>query len=74
MVTVAVNPKEYLEGIKSENINKKHKALRKDALSMEFGNYARRINSIKEIETFGEFSPEKQKQDRFSIKNNEMIL
>ena len=32
------------------------------------------MQDVKEIETFGEFSPEKQKQDRFSIKNNEMIL
>ena len=32
------------------------------------------MQDVKEIETFGEFSPEKQKQDRFSIKNNGMIL
>ena len=36
MVRVAVNPKEYFESFKSENINKKRKGLRKGALDMEF--------------------------------------
>ena len=36
---------------------------------------SRRINSIAEIETFGQLSAEKQKQlNRFTIKNNEIIL
>ena len=61
MVTVAVSPKEYFEDIKSENINKKHKYLWKGALGMEFEDYAKCINSIREIETFGQLSPEKQK-------------
>ena len=56
--------------MKSENINKKHKGLRKGALGMEFEDHAKRINSIREIETFGQLSPE----NKFSIKNNEMIL
>ena len=50
MVTIAVNRKEYFEGFKSENLNKKHKGLRKGALGMEFEDYAKRINSIREIE------------------------
>ena len=41
---------------------------------MEFEDYAKRINSIKEIETFGQLPKEKQKQNRFTIKNNQMIL
>ena len=47
--------------IKSENINKKHKYLWKGALGIEFEDYAKCINSIREIETFGQLSPEKQK-------------
>ena len=74
MATVAVNPKEYVETFKSEYMNKKHKGLRKGAPGMEFENYSRRINSIAEIETFGQLSAEKQKQNKFTIKNNEMIL
>ena len=68
MVTVAVNLKEYFETFKSENVNQKHKGLRKGAVGMEFENYSKRINSIKEIETFGQLSLEKQKQNRFTIK------
>ena len=41
---------------------------------MEFEDYAKRINSIQEIETFGQLPKEKQKQNRFGIKNNEMVL
>ena len=74
MTIIAVNLKEYIETFKYEYVNKKHKGLRKGALEMEFENYSRRINSIAEIETFGQLSAEKQKQNRFTIKNNEMIL
>ena len=73
-MTVAVNPKEYFETFKSENVNKKHKGLRKGAVGMEFEKYSKQMNSIKEKETFGQLPKEKQKQDRFTNKNNEMIL
>ena len=55
-------------------MNKKHKSLRKVAPGMEFKDYAKRINSVKEIETFGQLPKEKQKQGRFSLKNDEMVL
>ena len=51
-MTTAVNLKEYFGKFESENINKKYKSLRKGAKGMEFENYSKRINSIKEIETF----------------------
>ena len=41
---------------------------------MKFEDYAERINSIREIETFAQLPKEKQKQNRFTIKNNQMIL
>ena len=74
IVTIAVNPREYFEKFESENVNKKHKVLRKGAKGMEFENYSKRINSIKETETFGQTTQENQKQNRFSIKRNEMVL
>ena len=74
VVTVAVNPKEYFEEFESQAVNKKHKGLRKDAAGMEFEDYAKRINSIIEIETFGHLLNEKQKQNRFAIKNNKIVL
>ena len=41
---------------------------------MEFENCSRRINSKANIETFGQQSAEKQNQNKFTIKNNELIL
>ena len=73
-VTVAVNPKEYFEEFEIQSVNKEHKGLKKGASRMEFEDYAKRINSIREIETFGQLPKEKQKQNRFTIKNNQMIL
>ena len=48
-ITMAVNPKEYLEKFESEKTNKKHKGHRNGALGMEFENYAKRINVVKEL-------------------------
>ena len=41
---------------------------------MECEENVKRINLIREIETFGQLPTEKQKQNRFMIKNNEMVL
>ena len=68
----AVNPKEYLEEFESQSVKEKHKELRKGASRMEFEDYAK--NSIRKIETFGQLPKEKQKQNRFTIKNNRMVL
>ena len=60
IVIIAVNPKEYFEEFESQVVNKKHKGLRKGATGMEFEDYVKRINSIKEIETFGQLPVEKK--------------
>ena len=41
---------------------------------MESEDYAKRINLIKETETSGHLLNEKQKQNRFAIKNNQTVL
>ena len=41
---------------------------------MGFEEYAKRINSIREIETFEQLPKEKLKQNRFTIENIHMIL
>ena len=64
---ILTTPKEYFEEFETHAVNKKHKRLGKGAASMEFEDYAKRINSIKEIETFGHLPNEKQKQNRFAI-------
>ena len=74
VVTVAVNPKEYFEEFESQSVNKKCKGLRKGVSGMELEYYAKRINSIWEIETFGQLPKGKHKQNRFTIKNNSMVL
>ena len=51
-------------------MNKKRKGLRKGASGIEFEDYVRKTNSIKEIETFGQLPKEKQNQGRFLVKNN----
>ena len=73
-IIIALNPKEYLEEFEIEKTIEKHKGLRKGALGMELENYAKRINSVKDIETYGQNLPEKQKQNRFAIKQNEMAF
>ena len=42
-VTLAVNPKEYLEYFKSETVNKKHKSIKKGTQDMEYESFAERI-------------------------------
>ena len=46
----------------------------KGAKGMHFENYAKRINSVKDIEIFGQLLQEKQEQNRFVVKNNNMYL
>ena len=74
IVIVTVNPKKYFKEFESQVVNKKLKGLRKGAAGMEFEDYAKRTNSTKEIETFEQLPKEKQKQNRFAIKNNQMEL
>ena len=45
-VTLAVNPKEYFEYIKSDSTNKKHKGVKKGFAGMEYENYAERIKNF----------------------------
>ena len=41
---------------------------------MEFADYAKTINSKREIVTFGQLPKEKQKQNKFTVKINQTIL
>ena len=70
-VAVALNPNEYFEEFERQSVNKKHEGLRKGASGIELEDYAKRINLIREIETFGQLPKEKVKQNRFTIKNNQ---
>ena len=50
-ITIAVNPKEYLEKYRDKEINKKHKGVRKGTPSIDFDIYSRRILSLNNHET-----------------------
>ena len=73
-ITTAVNPKEYIEKFSSDEINKKHKGLKKGTVGMNIANYGRRINSVREIERFGKVQNQYLSQDRFAVNRNEMNL
>ena len=49
LVTLAVNPKEYFEYFKSENVNKEHKGIKKGSAGMEYQNYAERIKPLHDL-------------------------
>ena len=46
MITIVVNPKEYFEKHKNENVNKKQKGIRKGAAEMNFESYVCRVLSL----------------------------
>ena len=71
-VTLAINPKEYLEFFKSSTLNKKHKGIKKGAKGMDYENYAERIKSLKKFETYE--NPKNDYKDvmRFAVKKGEM--
>ena len=49
IITVAVNPKEYLEEYRDKSFNKKHKELKKDTPGMHFEAYANRVMSLNDF-------------------------
>ena len=49
--TLAVNPKEYLEYFKSDNVNKKHEGIKKGSAGMDYENYAERIKFLSDFDT-----------------------
>ena len=71
-VTLAVNPKEYLEYFKSDNVNKKHKGIKKGAVGMDFENYAERIKPLFDFETYKQPKPDTKQVVRISVKKGEM--
>ena len=52
ILTLAVNPKEYLELFEDKNLNKKHKGVKKGWSGLGFKNFAQRIGSLVNFDTF----------------------
>ena len=73
IIILAVNPKEYLEVFKDFKINKKHKGIKKGLTELGFENFAERIKSLINFDTF-ENPPADQKEVlRFSVIQGKMI-
>ena len=72
LVTLAVNPKEYLEYFKSENINKKHKGIKKGSVGMDYENFAERIKPLFDFETYVKPKKHTKPVVRISVKKGEI--
>ena len=71
-VTLALNPKEYLEYFKSDSVNKKHKGIKKGSVSMDYENYAERIKPLFSFETYKKSKLDTEDVVRISVKKGEM--
>ena len=72
LVTLATNPKEYLEYFKSELINKKHKGIKKGAVGMDYENFAERIKPLFHFDTYVKPKADTKSVVRISVKKGEM--
>ena len=52
IITLAVNPKEYLEVFKDFKLNQKHKGIKKRSTRLGFENFAERIKLLINFDTF----------------------
>ena len=71
-VTLVVKSKEYLEYFKSDNVNKKHKGIKKVSVGMEYKNYAERIKPLFDFKTYKKPKPDMKDVVRISVKKGEM--
>ena len=70
---MAVNPKEYLEVFKDLKLNKKHKGIQKGSTGLGFENFAERIKSLVNFDTFEKLLADKKDVLRFSVIQREMV-
>ena len=73
ILTVTVNPKEYLELFEDKNINKKHKGIKKGSSGFGFENFAQRIGSLVNFDTFEKPPRDTKKVSRLTVLAGEMI-
>ena len=72
LMTLAVNPKEYYEYLKIEDINKKHEGIKKGSAGMDFKNYAERIKPLFDFESYKKPKKDTKAVVRISVKKGEM--
>ena len=74
VITIAVNPKEYLEEFEDYSINKKHKGLKKGTRGMNFDAYCSKLASVTEYFDNQIKPTQKIKKKRFQVKNDAMQM
>ena len=72
LVTLAVNPKEYLELFKSENVNKKHKGIKKGSQGVECEQFAERFKPPCDFKTYKKPKVDAKNVVKISVKKGEM--
>ena len=75
LITIAINPKEYLEEFEDLSINKKHKGIKKGTPGMDFSAYCSKLASITAYFD-SQIKPNraKIKQKRFQVINDAMQM
>ena len=75
IITISINPKEYLEEFEDLSINKKHKGIKKGTPGMDFSAYCSKLSDITDyFESHINQSKTKIKQKRFQIINDAMQM
>ena len=75
VITIAINPKEYLEEFEDLSINKKHKGIKKGTPGMDFSAYCSKLASITDyFESHIRPNKTKIKQKRFQVINDGMQM
>ena len=72
LVTLAVNPKECFEYFESENINKKHKGIKKGSAGMDYENFAERIKPLYDFNKYIKPKRDTKSVVRISEKKGQM--
>ena len=72
LVTLATNPKEYLESFRSTLINKKHKGMKKGAVAMDYENFAERFKPLFDFSAYVKPKADQKSVVRISVKRGEM--
>ena len=67
-----MNPKEYFEYFKSDNVDKKHKGIKKGSIGMEYENYAERIKPLFDFKFYKKPKADMKEVVHISVKKGEM--
>ena len=70
ILTLAVNPKEYLELFE---LNKKHKIIKKGSSGLRFENFTNRITSLVNFSPYKKAPLDSKQVSRFSVFGSEMV-